>query len=757
MTASVKSVRSLSGFDITNDDQPTFQAVVAPTGAGPIYDIDPFAPRLADDSPLSVLFQHTSALDDAADAPFAASLLAHARGADVEAADEAAGAPTPNDNGRVSTAGSVGSTGNPIIDGVLSGSRWNTTHIDYSAPDSASDYQTGYFSDQNGEGTSAQRENFSQLTDQQKLALHAILDEHVYTQPKGAAAFSVEGFTKLGVDYVDGGTGNATIRAANSGDPATAYAFYPENTVYGGDIFFGDTYDGTQFSLKEPTAGNYAWHTMLHEAGHALGLKHGNEAGGPGNTAVPAQYDSLEFTVMTDSSFIGDTGGGYDYEAFGAPQTYMMLDILALQTMYGADFTANGGNTVYSWDPKTGQAYVNGELAIAPGDNRIFSTIWDGNGNDTYDLSNYTTPMRIDLRPGESSTFSEVQLAFLGGGPNGGFARGNVFNALQFEGDPRSLIENAKGGSGNDTLIGNAAANVLRGNGGNDILEGGAGNDTLLGGGGGDTLRGGSGSDVASYLAATTGVRAGLTNPSNNTGEAAGDNYSLIENLTGSAFGDVLYGDGGDNRLSGAAGNDTLVGQGGADTLIGGAGTDTASYAGAGSGVVAHLDKPAANTGNAASDTYLSVENLFGSAHADGLYGDSGNNAVNGGAGNDRIDGGRGKDVLTGGAGADTFVFDTPLGAGTNIDRISDFAAGVDKIELDPAIFSALGVAGPLSDAAFRMNSSGLAADASDRIIYETDRGALFYDANGNASGGRTQFASLDAGLALSNLDFLIV
>ena len=252
-------------------------------------------------------------------------------------------------------------------------------------------------------------------------------------------------------------------------------------------------------------------------------------------------------------------------------------------------------------------------------------------------------------------------------------------------------------------------------------------------------------------------MRAGLTNPSNNTGEAAGDNYSLIENLTGSAFGDVLYGDGHDNRLSGAAGNDTLVGHGGADTLIGGAGSDTASYAGAGSGVVARLGNPAANTGNAAGDTYLSIENLFGSAHADGLFGDSGNNAINGGAGDDRIDGGRGKDVLTGGAGADTFLFDTPLSAGTNIDTISDFAAGVDKIELDHAIFSALGIAGPLSDAAFRMNSSGLAADASDRIIYETDRGALFYDSNGNASGGRTQFASLDAGLALSHLDFLIV
>ena len=597
-----------------------------------------------------------------------------------------------------------------MIDGVLSGMRWNTAFVDYGDTDSATDYQSGYFSDVNGDGTSAQREGFSQLTAQQKVALHAALNGDVYSQLKGAVGFSVEGFTNLSIGYQGGGTGGATIRAANSGDPGTAYAYYPDNSIYGGDIFFGNTYDGTQFSLKEPIAGNYAWHTVIHEAGHALGLKHANEAGGPGGVAIPAQYNSIEYTVMTSSSFIGDTGGGYDYEAFGAPQTYMMLDILALQTMYGADFTVNGGNTVYTWDPETGQASVNGELAIDPGANRIFSTLWDGNGNDTYDLSNYRTAMRIDLRPGQSSTFSETQLAFLGGGPNGGFARGNVFNAFQFEGDPRSLIENANGGSNNDTMIGNATANVLRGNGGNDILDGGAGDDTLVGGIGWDTLRGGSGDDVASYLAATSGVRANLTNPSNNTGEAAGDTYSLIENLAGSSFQDVLYGNGSNNRLSGAAGNDTLVGHGGADTLIGGAGADTASYAGAATGVVARLGNPAANTGYAAGDTYSSIENLFGSANADGLYGNSGNNAINGGAGNDRIDGGNGTDLLTGGAGVDAFLFSAPLNATANIDKITDYSVASDTIELDHAIFAALGI-GTLSAAAFQANSSGLAAD----------------------------------------------
>ena len=183
----------------------------------------------------------------------------------------------------------------------------------------------------------------------------------------------------------------------------------------------------------------------------------------------------------------GSTTSGYTNEAYGFPQTYMANDILALQTLYGANYNSHSENTVYSWSPTTGQMFINGVAQLAPGNgaggsaNRVFETIWDGNGVDTYDLSNYTTAVTINLNPGASSITSSAQLAYLG---NGHYAAGNIYNAYLFNGDTRSYIENAISGAGNDIIVGNAIANTLSGGSGNDTLTGGAGNDTIIGGAG---------------------------------------------------------------------------------------------------------------------------------------------------------------------------------------------------------------------------------------------------------------------------------
>jgi serralysin len=105
-------------------------------------------------------------------------------------------------------------------------------------------------------------------------------------------------------------------------------------------------------------------------------------------------------------------------------------------------------------------------------------TIWDGGGNDTYDLSNYGNGTTIDLRPGQWTTTSQTQIADLGDLHD---ARGNIANALLYNGDPRSLIENAISGSGNDTLIANQAANHLTGGGGADNFRWAAASDAGTG------------------------------------------------------------------------------------------------------------------------------------------------------------------------------------------------------------------------------------------------------------------------------------
>ena len=206
---------------------------------------------------------------------------------------------------------------------------------------------------------------------------------------------------------------------------------------------------------------------------------------------------SSEWSVMTYYSYIGGDGEFYRINDGSGNQTYMIDDIAALQYLYGANFNTNAGNTVYTWSPTTGETFIDGVGQGASSANKVYEAIWDGGGIDTYNLSNYSSNLVIDLRPGEWSTFSTAQLADLdSAAPGVHLAAGNVANAYQYNGDPRSLIENAIGGSGNDTLIGNQANNMLAGGAGNDVLAGLEGNDTLTGAAGNDTLFGGVGNDI---------------------------------------------------------------------------------------------------------------------------------------------------------------------------------------------------------------------------------------------------------------------
>ena len=278
-------------------------------------------------------------------------------------------------------------------------------------------------------------------------------------------------------------------------------------------------------------------------------------------------------------------------------------------------------------------------------------------------------------------------------------------NTGEAQNDIYSSIEDLHGSGFNDDLradnrdnriFGDAGNDMIHGRNGDDTLDGGQGNDVFVGGAGADHHDGGAGRDRAAYSNAKTDIKADLIVTANNTGDAAGDTYFKVEDLQGGIHNDELlgnnavnrlFGGGGDDVLYGRGGNDVLVGQGGDDVLVGGSGadrlignqgTDRAAYWTANAGVTVDLATPANNTGDAAGDVFVSIEDLQGSNHADNLSGNGQANWLIGMNGDDTLNGRGGADVLTGGGGADVFVF---ADAGTT-DRVTDFEFGIDRLDI---------------------------------------------------------------------------
>jgi Ca2+-binding RTX toxin-like protein len=332
----------------------------------------------------------------------------------------------------------------------------------------------------------------------------------------------------------------------------SAHAYYPANNPTGGDVWL-DNNTSTNYYQNN---GSFGFLTLIHEIGHALGLKHpGNyNAGGGGSPGpyLPYWADNNQYTVMSYNQH--PSMGVY-------PQTPMLFDLAAIQYLYGANYnTRTGNNTYYA---TSGSAFVH--------------TIWDAGGRDTISAANQFFNARINLNPG---TFSSI-------GPytNGSFfyrATNNLAIAFGV------AIENAIGGAGYDTLIGNARNNYLSGSAGNDTLYGGAGSDTLIGGTGDNTLYGGTGNDiyilnndayVTIYEYAYEGVDTVLSSFSNfNLGGASLENLILTGTAnidgTGNSLDNILIGNSGSNNLNGGSGDDNLHGRAGNDILYGGAGRD---------------------------------------------------------------------------------------------------------------------------------------------------------------------------------------
>ncbi|MFV0411508.1 MAG: Hint domain-containing protein [Paracoccus sp. (in: a-proteobacteria)] len=310
---------------------------------------------------------------------------------------------------------------------------------------------------------------------------------------------------------------DATLRFLEAermdGSTFTAFSYYPAATEIAGDLIFQDD------AFEDPSLGSYQYFILLHELGHTMGLKHGHDPSGSGT--LTEDQNGVEYSVMTYNSYPGQNQhpAGLINAAGSYPQSLMMNDIAALQRMYGADWNTESGDSIYTVDPANGEMSVNGIGQGAADAAVTFRTVWDGGGNDTYDFSNFSTDLAIDLRAGgyvdlDAGGTGLHAITNIGFKPDGswggtahiGYAKGNIYNALLYQGDTHSLIENARGGDGDDRLTGNEAANALSGNAGKDTLSGGGGDDTLSGGSGDDLFRYESGHDVITdFSAATSG------------------------------------------------------------------------------------------------------------------------------------------------------------------------------------------------------------------------------------------------------------
>jgi Ca2+-binding RTX toxin-like protein len=289
----------------------------------------------------------------------------------------------------------------------------------------------------------------------------------------------------------------------------------------------------------------------------------------------------------------------------------------------------NGNDTIRGWG---GNDILHGDAG-----NDILD---GGTGNDILDGGSGADTLiggdGVDTATYETSS-AAVNVSLLSGLGSGGDAQGDTLNG----------VENLTGSAFNDFLVGNAAINVINGGKGNDVIVGGAGADTLVGG---------DGVDTADYATSTAAVNVNLATGVATGGDAQGDTLSSIENLTGSAFNDVLKGDAGANVLNGGKGDDVLVGGAGADTLIGGDGNDTADYSSSSAAVNVNLETGIGKGGDAEGDKLSGIENLIGSKFDDVLVGDGSVNAIYGGDGNDTITGGHDNDKMFGGNGNDTFL-----------------------------------------------------------------------------------------------------